>query len=132
MDETWESFQKIEHASAEMSYTDLRTYIQRIQASGYDATRYLVGLYSKLSLPLLNLIMVLIGIPFALRTSRSRRRGLKRWHQRDDRFCFWRHLLHLHFHRKNGGSYPLPICLDPHCPLWTRGHLHSDEYQTIT
>ena len=71
MDETWESFQKIEHASEEMSYTDLRTYIQRIQASGYDATRYLVGLYSKLSLPLLNLIMVLIGIPFALRTSRS-------------------------------------------------------------
>ena len=71
MDETWESFQKTQRDSAEMSYTDLRTYIQKIQASGYDATRYLVGLHSKLSLPLLNLIMVLIGIPFALRTSRS-------------------------------------------------------------
>ena len=71
LNENWESFQKIERDSDEMSYTDLRTYIQKIQASGYDATRYLVGLYSKLSLPLLNLIMVLIGIPFALRTSRS-------------------------------------------------------------
>ncbi|OGP87563.1 MAG: LPS export ABC transporter permease LptG [Deltaproteobacteria bacterium RBG_16_48_10] len=71
LDEKWEFFQKIARESGEMSYTDLRTYIQKIQASGYDATRYLVDLYSKLSLPLLNLIMVLIGIPFALKTSRS-------------------------------------------------------------
>jgi lipopolysaccharide export system permease protein len=54
-----------------MSYGELWTYIQKIQASGYDATRYLVDLHSKLSTPLLNLIMVLIGIPFALKTSRS-------------------------------------------------------------
>jgi len=71
LDEKWESFQKIERDPEEMSYTELSAYIQRIQASGYDATRYLVGLYSKLSHPLLNLIMVLIGIPFALRTGRS-------------------------------------------------------------
>jgi len=71
LDETWESFQKTERDSEEMSYTELRTYVQKIQASGYDATRYLVALYSKLSLPLLNLIMVLIGIPFALKTGRS-------------------------------------------------------------
>jgi lipopolysaccharide export system permease protein len=54
-----------------MSYAELRTYIQKIQASGYDATRYLVDLYSKLSYPLLNVIMVLIGIPFAIKTGRS-------------------------------------------------------------
>ena len=71
LDETWESFQKIERDPEEMSYSELRTYIQNIQASGYDATRYVVGLNSKLSLPLLNLIMVLIGIPFGLKTSRS-------------------------------------------------------------
>ncbi len=71
MSETWESFRKIERDPDEISYTELRTYIQKIQASGYDATRYLVNLYSKLSYPLLNLIMVLIGIPFALKTSRS-------------------------------------------------------------
>ncbi len=69
--EDWESLQRIGRRSEEMSYGELWTYIQKIQASGYDATRYLVDLYSKLSTPLLNLIMVLIGIPFALKTSRS-------------------------------------------------------------
>jgi lipopolysaccharide export system permease protein len=69
--EDWESLRRIGRNSEEMSYGELWTYIQKIQASGYDATRYLVDLYSKLSTPLLSLIMVLIGIPFALKTSRS-------------------------------------------------------------
>jgi lipopolysaccharide export system permease protein len=69
--ENWESFQTIERQSGEMSYAELRTYVQKIQSAGYDATRYLVDLYSKLSYPFLNLIMVLIGIPFALKTGRS-------------------------------------------------------------
>jgi len=69
--EDWESFQRIEHQAREMSYTELRNYIQKIRGSGYDATRYLADLYSKLSYPFLNLIMVLIGIPFALKTGRS-------------------------------------------------------------
>lgn len=71
MQENWESFEKIERDSSKMSYTELRTYIQKIRLAGYDATRYLVDLYSKHSYPLLNLIMVLIGIPFALKTGRS-------------------------------------------------------------
>jgi len=71
MKEEWESFQNSALDSDEMTYAELRTYIQKIQASGYDATRYLVDLYSKLSYPLLNVIMVLIGIPFALKTGRS-------------------------------------------------------------
>ena len=69
--ENWESFQTIDRQSEEMSYTELRTYIQKIQSAGYDATRYVVDFYSKYSRPLLNLIMVLIGIPFALKTGRS-------------------------------------------------------------
>ncbi len=71
LQEHWESFLTIERQSREMSYTELRKYIQKIQTSGYDATRYLVDLYSKYSYPLLNLIMVLIGVPFALKTGRS-------------------------------------------------------------
>ena len=71
MEESWASFQKIERPWEEMSYTELRNYIHKIQSSGYDATRYLVALYSKLSYPFLNLIMVLVGIPFALKTGRS-------------------------------------------------------------
>jgi len=69
--DNWESFQTSERQSREMSYTELRNYIQKIQSSGYDSTRYLVDLYSKLSYPFLNLIMILIGIPFALKTGRS-------------------------------------------------------------
>ena len=71
LQEKWETFQKTERSSDEMSFRELSTYIQRIESSGYDATRYLVDLYSKLSHPLLNLIMVLIGVPFALKTGRS-------------------------------------------------------------
>jgi len=69
--ESWESFQTIERESREMSYTELQNYVQKIQLSGYDPTRYLVDLYAKLSFPFLNLIMILIGVPFALKTSRS-------------------------------------------------------------
>jgi lipopolysaccharide export system permease protein len=69
--ENWDSLRRIGRNSEEMSYGELWTYIQKIQTSGYDATRYLVDLYSKLSTPFLSFIMVLIGIPFALKTSRS-------------------------------------------------------------
>lgn len=71
LQETWKSFEALERQSREMSYSELRTYIQKIQSAGYDATRYLVDLYAKYSFPFLNLIMVLIGVPFALKTSRS-------------------------------------------------------------
>lgn len=71
LQEDWESFQKIQQKSGEMSYTELHAYIEKIGVAGYDTTRYLVDLYSKLSYPFLNLIMVLIGIPFALKTGRS-------------------------------------------------------------
>ena len=71
LQETWESFEALERQYREMSYSELRTYIQKIQSAGYDATRYVVDLYAKCSFPFLNLIMVLIGVPFALKTSRS-------------------------------------------------------------
>jgi lipopolysaccharide export system permease protein len=71
LQENWESFQNIELQSRQMSYGELRNYIERIRSAGYDATRYMVDLYSKLSYPFLNLIMVFIGIPFALKTGRS-------------------------------------------------------------
>jgi len=69
--EDWESFQRVERSSEEMSYTELRTYIHKIRAAGYDSTRYLVDLHAKVASPLLNLVMVLAGIPFALKTGRS-------------------------------------------------------------
>ncbi len=71
LEESWDILGKIERQSEDMSYTELATYIEKIRAAGYDSTRYLADLHAKLSYPLLNLVMVLIGIPFALKTSRS-------------------------------------------------------------
>ena len=69
--ETWESFQKIERRSEEMSYSELANYVRKIRLAGYDSTRYAVDLQAKLSFPFLSFVMVLIGIPFALKTGRS-------------------------------------------------------------
>lgn len=71
LQETWESFQHVERRADTMSYTDLAAYIQEIRSAGYDSTRYSVNLHSKLSYPFLSAVMVLIGIPFALKTGRS-------------------------------------------------------------
>ncbi|MEA2039559.1 MAG: LptF/LptG family permease, partial [Thermodesulfobacteriota bacterium] len=54
----------------EMSYWQLKRYAGRVQVEGYDATEYLVDMNIKLALPLINVMMILIGIPIAL--------GLKR------------------------------------------------------
>ena len=67
-----EDFKAVEKATDEMSYTDLRSYIKKIEAEGYQATKYLVDMHVKLAFPFVNLIMPLIGIPFALKTGRSK------------------------------------------------------------
>ena len=54
----------------EMSYWELKRYAEKIRREGYDPTAYLVDMNIKLAFPLINLVMVLIGIPIAL--------GLKR------------------------------------------------------
>ncbi len=131
LEEDWESFQKSTWDSDQMSYAGLRTYIQKIQASGYDATRYLVDLYSRLSYPLSNLIMVLIGIPFALKTGRSGGGGLEYWDQRGDRFFIWCHILFVYYFWQFGDSFPLSILLDSHDHLWSVRSFKLDKHQTI-
>ncbi|MFQ5585602.1 MAG: LPS export ABC transporter permease LptG [Thermodesulfobacteriota bacterium] len=58
----------------EMSYGALRRFIKRLKREGYGARRYRVDLNSKIAFPFVNLVMVLIGIPFAV--SGGRRGGL--------------------------------------------------------
>lgn len=69
--ETWESFQRVKVDPDRMGYSDLVAYIEKIQSAGYDSTRYVVAKYAKISYAFMCLVMVLIGIPFALKTSRS-------------------------------------------------------------
>lgn len=55
----------------EMSYFELRDYIAKLNKNGIPAIQEKVELYSKISFPFSCFIIMLIGIPFALQTSKS-------------------------------------------------------------
>ncbi|VAV83941.1 hypothetical protein MNBD_DELTA01-1599 [hydrothermal vent metagenome] len=66
-----EMMQNLESSYEKMSFTELSRYIGTLKRDGYETAKYRVELLSKLSFPMVNLVMVLIGIPFALRTGRN-------------------------------------------------------------
>ena len=70
--ETPDDFKTVEKSADEMSYSELKSYIKKIEAEGYDATKYLVDMHAKLAFPFVDIIMPLFGISFALRTGRGR------------------------------------------------------------
>jgi len=55
----------------ELNFLDLRTLATRMQDDGYDATRYLVNMHAHIASPFACLVMVLLGIPFALNRGRN-------------------------------------------------------------
>ena len=63
--ETPEDFGKKEVEQDNMTFAELREYIEKVHRSGGDVRRYLVDLYFKLSFPLAGSIFVLIGVAFA-------------------------------------------------------------------
>jgi lipopolysaccharide export system permease protein len=63
-------FKIMQKDAEKMGYFDLRKYVNKIKAEGYDATRYLVDLHGKLAFPFVTLILVVIGISFSLRQER--------------------------------------------------------------
>lgn len=69
--ETLQAFLEGEAPPEEMTYAHLSDYIRDSIARGYDVRHYEVDLHAKLSYPLLNLIVSLVAIPFALRSPRS-------------------------------------------------------------
>ncbi|MCD5391042.1 LptF/LptG family permease [candidate division NPL-UPA2 bacterium] len=74
--ETPEDFLAGPHRSEELSFRELKGHIETLVARGLprkELGREVVELHSKVSLPLANLVILLTGIPFALRT---RRRGI--------------------------------------------------------
>jgi lipopolysaccharide export system permease protein len=71
--EGMEDFTRIHKPIAAMSYLELRDYVDRLEATGYQVKKYTVELYSKLSFPWVNLIMVLVAIPFSLQAPRGGR-----------------------------------------------------------
>ena len=65
-----EGFSAMNTNHEKMSFGELKRYIRELRAQGYDVSKYVVDLYGKLTFPLVNFIMVLIGAPFALRSGR--------------------------------------------------------------
>jgi len=51
----------------EMSYTELRRYVKKVTAEGYDATTYKVDMYGKLAFPFICVIMALTGAATGMR-----------------------------------------------------------------
>jgi LPS export ABC transporter permease LptG len=73
LQESMEDFTRIQKPVGSMSYRELRDYITQLEGAGFQVRKYLVELYSKLSFPLVNLVMVLVAIPFSLLTPRGGR-----------------------------------------------------------
>jgi len=57
--------------SDSMTIAQLSRYCDKLKAGGYDPTRYLAQMHSRVSLPFGCAIMAFLGIPFALRSGRS-------------------------------------------------------------
>lgn len=66
-----EDLKVVAKSAEDMGFTALRRYCRTVSENGFDATRYLTLLYSKISLPFAALVMAFLGIPFSLRDGRS-------------------------------------------------------------
>jgi len=66
-----EDFAEGEEDPKGLSYWQLENYIDRLRQSGSRVQKYLVELYLKISFPLTNLVVVLIGVALALRNRRG-------------------------------------------------------------
>lgn len=57
--------------SSKMTYLELKTHIEQLQKSGYDATELEVALHKKVAFPMACLIMALVAVPFAFSVGRK-------------------------------------------------------------
>ena len=69
--ETLDDFFQRQKKPEEMNYGDLRAYIRRLDHLGISVQKEKVVLQSKLSFPFANIIILMIGIPFAMKTSKT-------------------------------------------------------------
>lgn len=67
LEERPDDFARENRNPAEMSYAELRRYVERLRASGARVAGHLVDLHLKLALPLVNLIVIMIGGSVATR-----------------------------------------------------------------
>ncbi len=63
-------FYNLERRAETMSYRQLKRYVKKLSTEGVSVTGYLVDLAAKVSFPFVNLVVVLVGFPFALISAR--------------------------------------------------------------
>src|SRR4029453_5898714 len=73
LNDEMDDFTRIQKPVNAMSLRELKDYITRLEAAGFQIRKHLVELYAKLSFPLVNLVMVLVAIPLALQSPRGGR-----------------------------------------------------------
>jgi len=71
MPEHADDFIRVQRLPDTMSFLELSAYVAKLRSGGYEVGSYLVQLHSKLSFPLVHVIMALVAIPFALSSPRS-------------------------------------------------------------
>ncbi len=69
--ETPNDFKVARKEPEEMSYGELKNYINKIEKAGYQIPEYIPYLHAKLSFPFICIIMPILAIPFALRIGRG-------------------------------------------------------------
>jgi len=57
--------------ASQMTYRELRKYVNELQMKQFDVTSLTLDLYRKLSFPLVSFIMAIIGIPFSFKTGKK-------------------------------------------------------------
>ena len=67
----FKTLKRSEKKPQEMTFKEIRAYIERIRKAGYDDTRYMVDMYVKVSFPFVALVMAFIAVPFGLKTERA-------------------------------------------------------------
>jgi lipopolysaccharide export LptBFGC system permease protein LptF len=63
-------FKTEEPDAARMTYGQLKTYIDQLNVSGFNAVPYMVQLQRKVAFPFVTLIMTMLAVPFAVTTGR--------------------------------------------------------------
>lgn len=66
-----EDFIKEMKRPEEMNYWQLSRFAKKLESEGYDASNYQVDMNIKLAFPLITFIMMLVGIPIALKTNKG-------------------------------------------------------------
>jgi lipopolysaccharide export system permease protein len=99
-----EEFARVARSPEEMSYGQLRRYVQRLASSGVNVSRYRVDLQAKIATALISFIMGVIGVSFGLRTGKA---GVMLWVGAciPMGFAYWM-LLSLGFALGRGGALP--------------------------